>query len=98
MIVAAQRAYAERESCEMRQTEMKEELAKEAAQWQKTLAEYDAEMEALDEECRARDRELEELEKDCAAAVAVARRAEAEQERQLEHYASVKNRRLEIYG
>ena len=34
MIVAAQRAYAERESCEMRQTEMKEELAKEAAQWQ----------------------------------------------------------------
>ena len=61
MIVAAQRAYAERESCEMRQTEMKEELAKEAAQWQKTLAEYDAEMEALDEECRARDRELEEL-------------------------------------
>ena len=34
---------------------------------------------ALDDECAARDHELDEVEKDCAAAVAAARRAEAEQ-------------------
>ena len=52
-------------------------------------------MVALDDECAHRDHDLEETERECATVAAVARRAEAEQARQLEHYASVRNERLE---
>tara|TARA_B100000795_G_C22703788_1_gene400734 strand:- start:21 stop:782 length:762 start_codon:yes stop_codon:yes gene_type:complete len=95
MIVSAQRAYAERETCALRQTELHKELAQDGAQWEATIEDIAAEMVALDDECAHRDHDLEETEKDCANVAAVARRAEAEQERQLEHYASVRNKRLE---
>ena len=95
MIVSAQRAYAERETCALRQTELRKELAQDGAQWEATIEDIAAEMVALDDECAHRDHDLEETEKDCANVAAIARRAEAEQERQLEHYASVRNKRLE---
>ena len=53
-------------------------------------------LQVLDDECAHRDYDLEESERDCAATAAVARRAEAEQERQLEQYASVRNKRLAL--
>ena len=95
MIVSAQRAYAERETCALRQTELRKELAQDGVHWEATIEDIAAEMVALDDECAHRDHDLEETERDCANVAAVARRAEAEQERQLEHYASVRNKRLE---
>ena len=125
MIVAAQRAYAERENCTARIAELRREVEQDAATWGETAAALDGEVEALEDECRARDRETAELEADVMAAVAVAQEEEesqarrtfrpplsppslpfpltpplrapvSPQERELEHYASVRNKRLEL--
>ena len=61
MIVAAQRAYAERENC-TRIAELRREVEQDAATWGETAAALDGEVEALEDECRARDRETAELE------------------------------------
>ena len=94
MIVAAQRAYAERKTCMVRLEELKRELKTDAAQWEALMESCDAEMDALDEECAQREKELDDLERETAAMLAVSRREEEAQQRQLEHYASVRNRRL----
>ena len=81
MIVAAQRAYAERENCTARIAELRREVEQDAATWGETAAALDGEVEALEDECRARDRETAELEADVMAAVAVAQEEEESQAR-----------------
>ncbi len=56
MIVAAQRAYAERKTCMVRLEELKRELKTDAAQWEALMESCDAEMDALDEECAQREK------------------------------------------
>ena len=81
MIVAAQRAYAERENCTARIAELQRDVEQDAATWGETAAALDGEVEALEDECRARDRETAELEADVMAAVAVAQEEEESQAR-----------------
>ena len=81
MIVAAQRAYAERENRTARIAELRREVEQDAATWGETAAALDGEVEALEDECRARDRETAELEADVMAAVAVAQEEEESQAR-----------------
>ena len=74
MIVAAQRAYAERKTCMVRLEELKRELKTDAAQWEALMESCDAEMDALDEECAQREKELDDLERETAAMLAVSAR------------------------
>jgi len=97
MIVAAQRAYAERETCVARIGEVRRELAQKTESWRHEMEGTDAELRECDGEVTTRERELEVAEAAAAAVLAAVRREEAEAERELDQFADVRNRRLELH-
>lgn len=96
LITAAQRAYAEKDMCELRLAEMLRKSDDECGVIEAKLAECERESSEIDETIRQREAEVEEVKRETAAAVAEARREEEAREREMEHFASVRDRRLEL--
>ena len=96
LIVAAQRAYAEKETSVLRRAELEKKAAEEEVVMEQKMAEAEMEMEVIEEERRQRDAEIVEIERETSAALAEARREEESRDQELEHFASVRNARLEL--
>ncbi|KAL3909079.1 MAG: hypothetical protein SGPRY_009555 [Prymnesium sp.] len=88
LITAAQRAYAEKDMCELRLAEMLRKSDDECGVIEAKLAECERESSEIDETIRQREAEVEEVKRETAAAVAEARREEEAREREMEHFAS----------
>ena len=96
LIVASQRAYAEKETIVLKLGELKRRAKEEAKHYAQEMEAAEGAIEELDEACRARDAELDDLVKEVAAANALAKDAEGERAVELERFAAVRNQRLEL--
>lgn len=96
LISAAQRAYAEKDMCQLRLGELARKLEDECAVIDQRMAECDEELEQIESEMRQRDAEVEEVQRETAAALAEVQREERAREDEMEHFASVRNERLQL--
>lgn len=96
LIVAAQRAYAEKEQIVLRLGDLKRRANEESYTYVREMEQCDTLMEDLDDECKQRDVQVEDLMAEVAAAVQLARQAEEERAAEVERFAAVRNQRLEL--
>lgn len=96
LITAAQRAYAEKETIVLKLGDLKRRANEESYTYVREMDLCESQMEELDEECKQRDLQVEELQAEVAAANALARQAEEKRAQEVERYAAVRNQRLEL--
>ena len=76
LIVGAQRAYAEKETWQIKQAELKKKAAEERAVIELRMTECAGEIDVIEQEWRTRDEEVAEVEREVAFVVAETRRVE----------------------
>jgi len=96
LITAAQRAYAEKDMCHLRLAELQRKSDEECALIDQRIVECEREFDDIEETIHQRDLEVEEMQRETSAAMAEARREEEAREAEMEHFASVRNQRLEL--
>ena len=96
LIVASQRAYAEKETILLKLADLKRRANEESKNLDEAVEQCDVAMEELDEECRQRDISVEDARAEVGKALELAKQAEEEHEVEVERFAAVRNTRLEL--
>ena len=96
LILEAQRAYAEKETIVLKLGDLKRRANEESFSYVREMDLCEQQVEELEEECKQRDLQVEELVGEVAAANALARQAEEERAAEVERFASVRNQRLAL--
>jgi hypothetical protein len=96
IIVASQRAYAERDTCVAKIADARRELAQRTVVWREEIAHIDQELRECNGRVADRERETEAAEVAAGLIIAALQREGEAKEKELERYAAVCKQRLEL--